>query len=108
MSRVKQLLNIEGIEDLDLDTEEYTNFMNELDEFYENFYSKLAGSKNWEVLSYTDEEGNTFTHEQLLPIIKECKRLGIRIIWKVDNGNHQYFICLDTMKIGIPPTTTVH
>ena len=86
---------------VDLSEEEYDKLISDLEDFEEKFYRKLADSENYEILPTTAEDGRPLTKEQLSLLTKECHRLGLKYLYKVDLPNGTIILINPkTLKIG--------
>lgn len=86
---------------LDLTEEQYEKLLIDLEEFEENFYRKLADSDNYEILPTATDDGRPLAAEQLSLLKKECHRLGLRYLYKVDHPNGVVLLINPkTLKVG--------
>lgn len=86
---------------LELTEEEYDKLLIDLESFEEKFYSTLADSKNYEIIPTMTEDGRFLSKEQLSLLVKECHRLGLRYLYKIDlNSSVTLLINPKTMKIA--------
>ncbi len=84
-----------------LSPDEYEALTNSLEDFQESVFSFLAGTSQFEIVPTTDEFGNPIPEKNLELIRRECKRLGFRVLYSVEQGGQVLFINPDTMKIAI-------
>lgn len=87
--------------ELELTPEEYDQLSAKVEEFQDSFLSFLAGTSQFEIIPTTDEFGEPISEENLNLIKRECKRLGFKILYSVDNGKYILVINPETMKTGI-------
>src|SRR5574343_318745 len=86
---------------LELSEEEYDKLVTDIENFDENFYRTIANSDTYEIIPTTTEDGRYLSKEQLSLLVKECQRLGLRYVYKVDlNSSVTLLINPKTMKIA--------
>lgn len=86
---------------LELTEEQYDKLIMDLEIFEENFYKALASTERYEIIPTSTEEGKVLSKEQLSLLTEECKRLGLKILYKVDlNSNTVLLINPKTLKTG--------
>lgn len=89
------------VKEIELTEEEYDKLMVDLEGFEENFLRKLADTDKFEIVPTTDQNGRPYDKEQLTLIKKECLRLGVKILYKIDLSSSVYILFNpQTMKIG--------
>lgn len=84
--------------DKQLSPEEYDALANQIQEFQDSSLSFLADTSNFEIVSTTDEIGRPIPDKNLELIRRECKRLGLKVLYSIDCGNHVLVINPNTMK----------
>lgn len=88
-------------ESLEMSEEDYDKLLTDLENFENKFYSTLAESDNYEIVPTSTDEGNYLSREQLTLLTRECHRLGLKYLYKVDiSSTVTIFINPQTMKIG--------
>lgn len=79
-------------EPTELTEEQYSKLIDDLGDFEEKFLVHLAGSDKFEVISAIDQRGRAFTKEQLTLVKKECLRLGLKVLYKIDLNSSVYIL----------------
>jgi len=64
--------------------EELDELMEDLAAFDEKSFVGLAGTDQYEIIPTVTEEGKVLTKDQLKILTKECKKLGLTIIYRID------------------------
>lgn len=91
----------EDPKEIELSEEQYDKLMNDLAEFEESFLRILADTDKFEIISAVNENGQLYSKEQLTLIRKECLRLGLTVLYKIDLSSSVYILFNPkTMKIG--------
>lgn len=85
----------------ELTEEQYEELMESLSEFQDQFLEHLAGSSQYEIIPSTDERGNPFSEKQLEMVRRECKRLGVKVLYTISFGKHTVIFNPDTLKTSI-------
>lgn len=70
--------------DISLSQEEFDRLMVELAEFDENSFVALAGTDQYEIIPTITEEGKVLNSEELKMLQRECTRLGLTILYRID------------------------
>lgn len=89
----------------EMNKEEYKNFVEEL-EFEQNFYSILAGTEKFEVISIPDPDGTVFSEDHLKLIADQCRKHGMAVLYRVSNGKFATIYNPDNKKFAIVPEGT--
>ena len=85
----------------ELTQEQFDQLMIDLQEFEAKVYIAVAGTDKYEVIPTTDPSGRPIPKEQLDLLLRECKRLGYKPIYRIEI-NPETFVLFDpqTKKIG--------
>lgn len=84
-----------------LSAAEYDKLLSDLEQFEQKFYTILALTDKYEIVPTTLDDGTLVSREHLAMLVKECTRLGYKILYKIDVNNEQIILFNpDSMKIG--------
>lgn len=98
MARAKK---IKHLEEQPQDQDPYDKLLEDLESFNQKFFILLAGSDKFEIVPTTLEDGRSLNKEQYSLINHECSRLGLKVIYQIDNKNGTtVFISSDSKKVG--------
>lgn len=97
---VKKEETAEAIEPRELSQEEFDKLIMDLNEFDNKFFEYLAESPKYEIVPITSEEGLILTKEQIALVQRECNRLGLNVLYRIEEHNAIVMINPHTMKIG--------
>lgn len=86
----------------DLPQEEQKKLKDQL-EFELMFYKAVAGTDNIEIIALPDAEGNYLSKGELEIVQKECKRLKIKLLYRVSHGKVATVFDAKTHKVGVVP-----
>lgn len=85
----------------ELTQDQFNDLMKKLEQFDNRFYIALAGTERVEIIPTMSEDGDFLSKEQYALVTKECSRLGLKILYKVELSNSDIvLINAETMKIG--------
>lgn len=83
----------------DLTQEEYNKIFDELDKFERKFFVSMAGTDRYEIVPTSD--GDSYLTKNQYTLIKaECDRLGLKIIYRIENNNTTMYFNSENGKIG--------
>lgn len=97
----------EGIEmndeeyELELTEEDFEQLAEDIEEFQEEFLNRLAGTHKFEIIPSTDESGKPLDKKHYSLLKRECSRLGLKVLYRIDIGNKCIIVDPKTLKIGI-------
>jgi len=91
----------EKIKEEELNEEELTELIENVEDFDEAFLKALTGTQNFEIVPTIDEDGNTLTKKQYSMIKKECDRLGLKRVYRIDYSDKVVLFDPDSMKTGV-------
>ena len=87
-----------------LSQEEYVKLLQNLHDFEERFYTLIAESDRFEIIPIPDHKGRILTGETYSQIKQELAAQGIKMLYRISQGNHALIINPDSLKrIGIVP-----
>jgi hypothetical protein len=69
----------------ELTQENYEDLVSQLEDFQNRFLVALAGTDRFEIIPTLNENGNPLTQEQYTLLKTECSRLGLKILYHVQN-----------------------
>ena len=78
--------------------------LTEILEYEAMFFEILSGTTEVEVVDI-EELAENLTEKEIKQIIKECKKQGLRVLYRVQNKNIATIFDPNTMRVGIVPTT---
>ena len=87
--------------DLELTEEQYEQLAEDIEEFQDEFLKLLAGTHKYEIIPSTDESGRPLDKKHYELLKAECRRLGLKILYRIDLGNQTVLVNAKTLKIGI-------
>lgn len=79
---------------------EFEKLVEDLEKFEDSFYCALAGTDRYEILPTMTEDGKVLTEEQISLIQRECNRLGLTILYRIDNIKNMVMVNSKTLKVG--------
>lgn len=86
----------------DLPPEEQKKISEQI-EFELMFYREVAGTDNVEVVAMPDAEGRFLSKAELELVQKECKRLKVRLLYRVSHGKVATVLDVKTHRVGVMP-----
>lgn len=88
-------------DDIELTEEEIEQLAEDIEEFQEEFLRLLAGTHKFEIIPTVDDSGRPLNKKHYSMLRKECNRLGLTILYRLDVGNQTLIINPRELKIGI-------
>jgi hypothetical protein len=88
-------------EEMELTEEEIEQLAEDIEEFQEHFLISLAGTHKFEIIPSTDESGSPLDKKHYSLLKRECSRLGLKILYRIDVGNKTLIVNPENLKIGI-------
>lgn len=86
----------------ELSQDQFEKLIKDVEEFNDKFLFALAGTDRIEVIPTISEDGRPLTKEQYTLVKNECSRLGLKIIYQIQNPDGTTtFINSENAKIGI-------
>jgi len=84
-----------------LTEEEFGELVEAVDQFDEQFFIALAGTREYEIIPTITDQGQPMTKEQYSLLKNECSRLGLSIIYKMElpDGSTIY-TSIENKKVG--------
>ncbi len=84
-----------------LTDEHSSKLLEDLDNFDNGFFSALAETSKYEIISTTMDDGEVLTKEQYALVKTECSRLGLKVLYQIHfkNGN-SIFMNPENLKTG--------
>ena len=85
----------------ELSEEQFGKMVEDVENFHDQFFRTLAGTDKYEIVPTMTDHGRPLTKEQYSLVKKECSRLGLSVIYKMDlpNGTSVY-TSIENNKVG--------
>lgn len=77
-------------------------------EFELSFFNYIAGSSNYEIIPIPDLDGSVPSEDDFRFMAEECKRRGIKLLYRISAGTHAIVYSVDLDKIAIVPEDNPH
>jgi len=85
--------------DIELSQEEFSKFLEELEEFDTKSLIYLAGTDRFEIIPTIDDDGQVLSKDSLNSIKREVDKLGLTIMYRIDKDNGETIVlCAATLR----------